>query len=443
MTSSSFIWGTAAAAYQIEGAWNEDGKGSNIWDSFCRELGHIKNGDNGEIACDHYHRYHDDCELIKGLGVDAYRMSISWSRLFPEGKGQVNSKGVDFYSRLFDQLLSRDIVPWVTLYHWDLPQALQEKGGWQNRDIVDWFSEYAEKVATLYGDKIKNYIVLNEPSITSYLGHYLGVFAPGTKDTDALWASTHHQNLVHGSTVSLLHSKIRSARVGSAYTYFPFYPLNENDERDDHAVRVMDAVWTRNFIDPSLKGRYPELLLPKIDPYIKDKDLEIISAPVDFVGINHYSPKYAYFDDSMSIKANHSDGDKDVERTDIGWEISPQDFGDSLREFAKLYDNPVVYVTENGMCENTLPDSSGGVNDVRRIQYLAKYIEQVQSVKENDDCNVRGYFLWSLMDNFEWAHGYNERFGLIHIDYETQKRTPKKSYNWYKNLIEQQKCSMK
>lgn len=432
-TDRSFLWGTATAAYQIEGAWNKDGKGKNIWDVFSQTEGKIKNNDNGNDACDHYHRYQEDIDLIKNLDVDAYRLSISWSRLIPEGTGSLNHKGVEFYHRLFDALLEKNITPWATLYHWDLPQALQEKGGWVNRDIVGWFSDYSEKVAELYSDKIKNFIILNEPSITSYLGHFLGVFAPGVKNLEAMYASTHHQNLVNGTVTRLYKSLIKDANLGSSYTYFPVYPKDANKPEDVAAAKTIDRIWTRNYTDPLFLGQYPDDTKPHIEKFIQPNDMGIINTPQDYMGINHYSPNYAVHDENNAIKASMCDGPPGA-RTDIGWSISPDDLKKSLLEIKQLYNDPIVYVTENGMCENTAPDDSGEINDVRRIQYLTDYIAAVFSaIKEG--CNVRGYFLWSAMDNFEWAEGYEKRFGIIHIDYKTLKRTPKKSYEWFKNHI--------
>jgi beta-glucosidase len=431
MSQKDFIWGTATAAYQIEGAWNINGKSANIWDVFCQKPGHIKNGDSGAVACDHYHRTQEDINLIHALGVDAYRMSLSWTRLLPNGTGAVNQKGVDFYHRLFDDLLENNITPWVTLYHWDLPQILQDNGGWTNRDIVDQFSEYAELVAYQYGDKIKNFIILNEPSITSYLGHYLGVFAPGIKSKDAMYASTHHQNLVNGTVTSMYRELIKEVYIGSSFTYFPFYPKTEKDRG---AELILDRIWNRNHLNPIILGEYQKDTLAGIAPYLKDGDMNVIRQKQDFIGINHYAPSYVIYDQENDLGASLASGPSN-EKTDIGWDVSPTDFKKALIELKDVYQNPVIYITENGMCENSTPQTDGTINDARRISYLERYIGEVETAK-SEGCNIQGYFLWSLMDNFEWAEGYQMRFGIIFIDYEKNlDRVPKKSYYWYQSKI--------
>ncbi|PZQ47405.1 MAG: beta-glucosidase [Micavibrio aeruginosavorus] len=433
-TSPSFIWGTATAAFQIEGAWNADGKGPSIWDTFSHTPGNVKNNDNGDVACDHYNRVDEDVALIKNLGVDAYRMSISWTRLLPEGTGQLNQKGADFYNRLFDKLLEKNITPWATLYHWDLPQALQDKGGWTNRDITGWFEEYTDHVCRLYGDRVKNYIIINEPSIITYLGHYLGIFAPGIKSLDAMYASQHHINLVNGLVTQQMRGLLKDTNLGSSYTYFPMYPKDPSKPEDVRAAQIMDETWQRNFADPLFKGVYPANTLPHVEKYIKDGDMKTIVANQDYFGINHYNSNYVRADDSHPLGASNAEAPPGP-RTDIGWNISPADLKVALIEIKEKYGNPVVCITENGMCENSEPDAKGVVNDDRRVGYLKDYTDAMFDARDNHGCNLQGYFVWSLMDNFEWAEGYGMRFGIVHMDYQTLKRTPKKSYDWYKSKI--------
>jgi beta-glucosidase len=429
-----FLFGVATAAYQVEGAWNIDGRESSIWDKFSQTEGNVHNNDNGNEACGHYYRVNEDTNLIKNLGVNAYRLSMSWSRLLPQGIGQENDLGVAFYDRLIDKLLLDNIQPWVTLYHWDLPLSLQEKGGWQNRDVMGWFSEYADLVQRKFGDRVQNFIVINEPSITSYLGHYLGIFAPGIKNIDALYTTTHHQNLVIGSVTKQLQQSNKANNVGSSYTYFPVYPSDPSKALDNNAAHTIDRIWTRNFVDPVLCGEYPIETLPHLEGIIRADDMKIINVLPNYLGINHYSPNYAEYNENELLKASLTSG-PEGDRTDIGWIINEQDLKKSLMEIRDRYNNIPVYVTENGMCENSGILSNGEINDIRRIDYMNKYLDVVLDCQSNHDCDIRGYFAWSLMDNFEWAHGYEMRFGLVHVDYKTLTRTPKKSYEWYRNKI--------
>ncbi len=428
----SFVWGAATSSYQIEGAAGIDGRGSSIWDDFCRLPRAVANGDNGDIACDHYNRYLEDVALLGKLGVDVYRFSVAWPRLFPAEGCTLNLKGIDFYNRLIDALLEVGITPWATLYHWDLPSWAQAKGGWEDRRILDSFEEYATAVGRAYGDRVKNFIVINEPSVTSYLGHYLGVFAPGRKGKTALIASSHHQNVAHGLGVRILRSEVKDANLGSSYTYFPVRPQDPAKEEDQQAARIIDAIWTRNYIDPAFIGSYPEMTAADFAPFIKDGDMEMIATPVNYMGINHYNPNYACADDG-ELGARQSDGPEGP-RTDIGWLIEADGFRECFIDIRARYGNIPVYVTENGMCENSLPDGSGEINDTRRIRYMNDYIGAMAAALR-DGCDIRGYFSWSLMDNFEWAHGFSKRFGLVYVDYATLRRTPKSSYFWYNNLI--------
>lgn len=433
-----FIWGCATSSYQIEGAWNEDGKGPSIWDSFCDLPGRVANGDTGRVACDHYHRYPEDVALMKGLGVDAYRFSVSWPRILPEGKGAINRAGIDFYSRLVDELLESGIEPWATLYHWDLPQALEDKGGWANRDIVGWFDDYATIFAKTMGDRVRNYFVLNEPSVTSYHGYVSGIFAPGLKSIDGFIKATHHQNLVHGQVIRSLRQLDSRNNAGSAYTHFPVRPQNPDRKEDIKAASIIHAAWSGNFLDPAIHGRYPEVSRSLFEPVIRDGDMELIRERADFVGVNHYHPYYAVSSSSCLLGADLAPGPDNSRRTDIGWPYDPPAFTETLADLRDNYGNPVVIITENGVCDNAGIGSDGLINDSLRVDYYRDYIAAMKAAM-SEGCNVGGYFAWSFMDNFEWALGYGKRFGLVYMDYETLKRTPKSSYHWYKDMIAAEK----
>lgn len=435
MAKSNFVWGCATSSYQIEGAWDADGKGPSIWDTFTHQKGNIKNDDTGDVACDHYNRYKEDCKLIAGLGVDAYRFSVAWPRILPEGTGQVNQAGLDFYDRLVDELLDSGVTPWVTFYHWDLPQALEDKGGWVNRDIVSWFQEYADLFANHFKGRINNYVILNEPSVTSNHGYNTGIFAPGHKDKQEWLHATHNQNLVNGQIIKDLRQIDENIKAGSTYTIFSVHPQNPDSADDILAAKTIDAAWTRNFIDPAFLGTYPELFKDDFAPLIQDGDMELIQERPDFIGINHYAPYKAFKDENSVYGATFTDqAEEGQEKNDFGWPIVPEDFKNVLVDLRDNYGNPAVNVLENGICDNAPKDSDGNVNDDMRVSYYSRYIEQMNEAID-EGCNVTGYFAWSFMDNFEWAAGYGMRFGLVHMDYETLERTPKKSYHWYKNMI--------
>ncbi len=434
-----FIWGAATAAYQIEGAAQEDGRGPGIWDTFCRIPGKIKNGDTGDIACDHYHRLDEDLGLIAGL-VPNYRFSISWPRVLPEGRGRVNEPGLDFYDRLVDGLLARNVTPWVTLFHWDLPQALQDRGGWANRDILGWFSDYAELMARRLGDRVNNWIILNEPSVYSWMGHGVGINAPGLADRDGFLQCVHHMNMAVGQTYRALKSENAAFRIGSAYTLMPV--RGERPDTNPENVALMDAFWNGHFYDPLLKGTYPEITASYLAPFIREGDMNIVRADLDFVGIQHY--------DAIEVRRNSAYifdtffGDKPAHtpKTAMGWSIDPSNFYECLTGFKKRYGDIPLIVTENGIALEDSIDSNGQCPDPRRIDFLRDYIGTLARAMK-DGVNVRGYFVWSLMDNFEWGEGYRPRFGLIHVDYaRDRRRTPKSSYEWYATLVKTGKIAM-
>jgi beta-glucosidase len=434
-----FVWGTATASYQIEGAWDEDGKGESIWDRFTHTPGQVKNNDTGNVACDHYHLYKEDVKLMAELGYRAYRLSMSWPRVLPEGTGRVNQKGMEFYSRLVDELLANDITPFVTLYHWDLPQALQEKGGWTNRDIAEWFHEYASLAGKSLGDRVRHWIILNEPSIFGMLGHNTGEHAPGMKDRFKYLAVSHHINLAHGAGVRALRENTRDARVGTTLQVPPIQPSNDTDE-DRKAAWTFDGLMNRWYIDPVILGRYPEDIMDMLGPLniipIRDGDLDLIHQPLDFIGINNYTRLFAKYNPDVPVTNFEPDLRKripDSEYTAIGWEVYPEGLYQVLMRMKKDYKNPPIYITENGCAlDDKLED--GKVNDPKRIEFLKKYLAQVnRAIKDGAD--VKGYFVWTFMDNFEWAYGLSIRFGLVFTDYHTQNRIPKQSAYWYKDVI--------
>ena len=435
---NDFLWGAATASYQIEGACQEDGKSESIWDRFAHTPGKIHDGSHGDVACDHYHLYREDVALMKDINLKAYRFSISWPRILPGGSGKVNQAGIDFYSRLVDELLAADIKPVITLYHWDLPQILEEKGGWANRDIVGRFGEYAGTVAGALGDRVEMWTTFNEPGMFSLLGYLMGIHAPGHQDPVEYFRVTHNINLAHGEGVTLIRSEAKDPRVGTVFQIPPIHPRSDS-EKDQEAARIVDALLNRWWIEPVLLGRYPEDLLEILAPLnlsIEKEDLEKIKQPIDFVGMNVYTRMFAFHDENTplfeaSIDFQHRT--PGARFTDMGWEVYPEAIYESLIRFKEEWGDPEVYITENGSAEkDQIVD--GAVDDQPRIDYLKGYLAQVRRAMDHG-VNVKGYFVWSLMDNFEWAEGYSKRFGIIYVDYHSQKRTPKASATWYRNLI--------
>ena len=425
---STFVWGTATAAYQVEGAATEDGRGESIWDRFSATPGNVANDDTGAIACDTYHRYAEDIRLMRTLGIGAFRLSVAWPRILPEGRGPVNRAGLDFYDRLVDDLLANGLDPYVTLYHWDLPQALEENGGWPVRDTVDAFTEYTEVVVARLGDRVRHWITQNEPWVISWLGYGLGVHAPGrTSDSDAL-AAGHHILLAHGRAAEVLRREAPDSEVGIAVDLVPMYPFSDT-EADIEAAHREDGFRNRWFLDAVLGRGYPEDMLERyaeILPPIADGDLETIAAPLDFLGINYYTRNVV----RAGVGEVAMDG---AEHTDMGWEVYPDGLRDLLVRLHAEYELPDLYITENGAA---FPDSrnNGTVRDPRRIAYLGGHLDAVASAIA-DGVPVRGYFLWSLLDNFEWAFGYSRRFGIVYVDFETLERVPKDSFAWYRDFI--------
>ena len=439
-----FIWGAATASYQIEGAAYEDGKGLSIWDRFSHEEGKVFDGHTGDVACDHYHRYPDDVKLMKEIGLQAYRFSLSWPRLMPEGKGAVNQKGLDFYNRLIDELLKNDIRPFVTLFHWDLPAALQALGAWENPDSVKWFEEYTALCARTFGDRVKDFITFNEPQCFIGLGYDVGVHAPGYQlPNSSLVPMSHHILKAHGTSVHALRSLVPDVRVGYAPCGDPCMPATNSPE-DMEAARkayftVPEKGWTFNvawWSDPALLGCYPESGLKHLEKYLPhgwQEDLKTIHQPLDFYGQNIYNGRYYK-------AADNAQGFEMLPlpvgfpKTAIQWPITPDALYWGPTFLYERYKTPFI-MTENGLSAHDVVSLDGKVHDPNRQDFLNRYLLAYKRAAE-DGADIRGYFHWSLMDNYEWAHGYKERFGLIHVDYETQKRTLKDSAYWYRSVIE-------
>ena len=431
-----FIWGVATSAYQIEGAWDEDGKGVSIWDTFCSQPGNIHQNEHGRTAADHYHRLDEDLDLMQELGLQAYRFSISWPRVQPGGKGQPNQAGLDFYDRLVDGLLERGIRPFPTLFHWDLPQALQDDGGWTSRDTALAFGEYARIVGDCLGDRVTDWITHNEPLVVALLGHLTGEHAPGIQDPVAALQAGYHLLLSHGLAVQALRAATKpGSKVGITLNLSPAHPASESEE-DQAAAQRVDMVMNKTFLDPVLRGQYPEgaeALLGPLLPAAQPGDLETMSVPLDFLGINYYTRGVIRHDPDvpvMQASAVHPEGSEYSQM----WEIYPPGLYELLSRVWDDYHPASILVTENGIPVPDGPDFDGKVRDYRRISYLREHLAQVQRVI-GEGVPVDGYFVWSLLDNFEWAFGYRLRFGLVYVDFDTLKRTVKESGRWYASAI--------
>ncbi|MCS0589662.1 GH1 family beta-glucosidase [Massilia norwichensis] len=427
--SPDFTWGVATSAFQIEGASTADGKGPSIWDTFCRNPANIKDASNGDVACDHYHRYREDVGIMAGLGVDAYRFSMAWARVQPTGKGAWNEKGFDFYSRLLDALEEKGIAAHLTLYHWDLPQGLQDEGGWLSRDTAYRFADYAREVARRFGNRLASIATHNEPWCTANLGYGNAQFAPGVTDAKQAVQVSHHLLLSHGLAMQAMRAENPKAALGIVLNQWTSDPAT--DSAADRALAELE--WARSvqwFMDPIFKGRYPELALRAHGanaPTVFDGDFDIIRQPLDFLGVNYYFRHYA------SAETPPRTAPAALGVTDMGWEIYPQGLTELLVKLNGEYTLPPIYITENGMAA---PDSveQGQVTDTIRIRYVQQHLAALQAAI-NQGVDVRGYFLWSLMDNFEWNSGYAKRFGIVYVDYATQQRIPKASALWYRDFV--------
>lgn len=429
-----FVWGVSTSAYQIEGAAAEDGRGASIWDVRCRTQGGVVNGDTGDVACDHYHRMPEDVALMKGLGVDAYRFSVSWPRVMPRGKGAVNEAGLDFYDRLIDRLLESGIEPWLCLYHWDLPQALQDLGGWSSRDCAGWYADYAALCARRYGDRVKRWITFNEFSVFTLFGYAIPWAAPGIVDRTQHLRAIHHVNLAHGAGVDVLRDMVPGASIGAIHNRQVVIPETDTPE-NRAAAALLDEHWNLVFCDPQILGHYPPQTAAAIEPYVQPGDMARIARPVDWFGLNHYAPVYGRRDDSLIWGFGFGSPPPGMKRTAIDWPYDPACFRDTLLDLTRRYRLP-IYVTENGYGTKAAetPDAEGRVMDTERLSYLQAYIAAMADAKRLG-ADVQGYFVWSLLDNFEWGGGYGTRFGIVRVDFETQARIPKESARWYSDLI--------
>ena len=431
-----FHWGTATASYQIEGAWNEDGKGESIWDRFTHTPGPIKNGDNGDVACDSYHRFRDDVALMREMNLNSYRFSFSWPRVLPTGKGAVNAKGLDYYGALIDELLAAGIRPIPTLYHWDLPQSLEEAGGWPERDMAGRFADYAEVMVRAFGDRVHDWIVFNEPAIFTVMGYLVGIHAPGRRDRDAFLRATHTVNRAQAEAFRAMRAASGEARIGTAFSMSPCEPFGDSQADADAAERWHGFVnaW---FLEPALRGRYPDAYVdgvPLETLGVRDGDLELVKAPLDFIAINLYMRTLVEASpgnpNGLDAHAAGPLGGNDGPRTDFGWEVWPDALHDMILRVTRDYDRPVIEVTENGCSYSDGPDANGRIRDDRRIDFYRGYLAAVARAIEAG-ADVRGYHAWTLLDNFEWAEGYQQRFGLAWVNFPETDRTLKDSGRWY------------
>jgi beta-glucosidase len=447
-----FELGVATAAYQIEGAVNEGGRGPSIWDTFSHTPGRTAAGDNGDTACDHYHRYADDVRLMGDLGIDSYRFSVAWPRIQPDGRGVANPEGLAFYDRLVDSLLEQGIAPAATLYHWDLPQSLEDGGGWRNRDTAQRFAEYAALVHHHLGDRVQRWITLNEPWCSSFLGYANGRHAPGIQEGEGALAAAHHLLLGHGLAVAALRADAREGQqVGITLNLQPVSAVTSSPEDVAASQRALLRA-NLLFTDPVLEGRYPELARPTYAAltdfgFLHDGDLATIAAPLDFLGVNYYFPSRVraapHLQDNPALRTADDLGTQDVltpgeELTAMGWPVEAAGMTRLLKWLRDTYPTlPPIYITENGRACDDVVSADGGVDDPDRVRYLDSHIRAVADAIDAG-VDVRGYYCWSLMDNFEWAEGYAKRFGLVHVDYTTQQRTPKASFSWFRSLIADQ-----
>jgi len=427
-----FVWGAATASYQIEGAAREDGRGESVWDRFCATPGKVRNGDTGDVACDFYHRYRDDVALMRELGLDAFRFSVAWPRVLPDGRGRVNEAGLDFYDRLVDELLAHGLEPFATLFHWDTPQALEDAGGWPVRATAEAFVEYAELVAARLGDRVRYWTTHNEPWVHAWIGHAWGEHAPGrTSEADAV-ATAHHLLLSHGWAVDVIRRSAADAQVGITLNLAHAYAASDTPEDEAAAWRV-DGEGNRWFLDPIYRGAYPADLLERnetVAPLVQDGDLDAIGAPLDFLGVNNYFR----FVVSATDNGPRIERNPEAQETDMGWEVYPDGLHRLLVRVAHDYAPPAIYVTENGAAFGDVRGHDGRVHDPERTAYIASHIEAVSRAVA-DGAPVKGYFVWSLLDNFEWAFGYSKRFGIVYVDYPTLERVPKDSFYWYRDSI--------
>ena len=430
-----FIWGAATSSYQIEGAWNVDGKGESIWDRFCHTPGKIDNGDVGDDSANHYQLWQDDLQLMKEVGLQAYRFSISWPRILPEGTGNVNQKGLDFYSRLVDGLLEAGIEPYVTLYHWDLPQALQDRGGWPARGVVDAFEIYTNIVTKSLGDRVKHWMTFNEPWVSAWMGHYSGEHAPGHRDLEEMLLASHHLLLSHGKAVPVIRQNVPDGEAGIVLNLYPMYAASPS-EADRKLANLWDGMQNRWYLDPIAGRGYPQDVIEHFGHamnFIQDGDLEAIAEPIDFLGLNYY--KRGLHREAEAAEKYPQTHRRSEWITDMDWEVTPEELYDLLIRVQYDYKFPRLYITENGAAFSDTVGPDDTIADKERTEYLRlHFIQAAKAIQAG--VNLAGYFVWSFLDNLEWARGYRMLFGIVHVDFDTLERRLKNSAFWYKGVIE-------
>jgi beta-glucosidase len=428
-----FIWGASTAAYQVEGAVREDGRGPSIWDVFSHLPGNVSGEDTGDAACDHYHRWPADVALMRELGLSAYRLSVAWPRIQPEGRGKPNAKGLEFYDRLLDGVLAADIEPWICLYHWDLPQDLEYRGGWQNRDTALWFADYAAIAVRRLGDRVKHWATFNEPSIASVKGYGEGSHAPGLRGREPAFRAIHVMNLAHGLGIEAMRSERADLLLGNIYNFRVHEPASEREE-DEIATNMLDALWNRSAVEPQVNGNYPEPLAAAMEGLVEPGDLDIIKQRLDYFGLTHYTRCRVHHDPDNPFEAACVQASPGTQITDTGWEIAPEAFRQMLIEVKERYAGELpIYVLANGAAVPDHIDSEGRLRDEPRISYLRSYLGAVLDAIDAGVA-VRGYFVRSLLDGFEWTHGYRARFGLVHVDFTDFERRPRDSFYFYSEL---------
>ena len=441
-----FYFGSASAAYQIEGGWDADGKGPSTWDVFVRKPGKIKNGDTGDVACNTYHDFQTDIDIMADIKMKAYRFSIAWSRVLPKGKGAVNPKGLDYYQHLVDALLEKNITPFITMFHWDMPQALfEENGGFVGRDTAHYFADYAEIIVKALGDRVKHWITLNEPWEHAFFGHFVGEHAPGIRNPCKYFRVAHHELLGHGLAVQRVRDLHPDLNIGITLSQFPIYPYAETPQHQD-AAHFADLFMNRFYLDGIYKGKYPKALLKRVRPFfptVHPGDMEAISTPTDFLGVNYYTRQFARHVWYLPFFRAWVDRDPPpgIAHPVLGPHAYPEGMGELLQRYRKEYGAPVIYITENGCGDFDAIVEKGRVKDEHRTQYLQHYLAKLEkAIAAGSD--VRGYFMWAMTDNFEWASGFGHRMGFVRVDYETQERTVKDSAYWYRDMICNQERKM-
>ncbi len=430
---ADFVWGASTSSYQIEGAVDADGRGKSIWDVFSRTPGKVKNGDTGDVACDHYHRWADDIALLSQGGFGAYRFSTAWPRIMPAGSGAAEPRGLDFYDRLVDGLIARGIVPWLCLYHWDLPLALQDQGGWLKRDIADRFADYAGIVGRRLGDRVKHWAMFNEPNIHAIFGHGIGQHAPGLSGLPNMLAATHHQNLATARAVQALRAERAGLQLGTIVNLQPVRPSTDREE-DHQAVVRFDALWNRACLDPLVKGAYPAAVMQDFTPLVRSGDLAVLHQQLDFLGLNYYAPMWVANAPQTVFGAWFGAVPQGTPFTAMGWPVDASGLTEVLLDIRNRYGDLPVYITENGASYDETVDPDGAVGDEQRVAYLRDHIAAARRALAAG-AKLRGYFVWSLLDNFEWQEGYSRRFGVVHVDFATLKRMPKASFAYLAALM--------